>query len=252
MPQYDVVIPLAFPDYTIEMPDPVPAIPIPKGPQKIPLPDTGIPGIPRTVPITVPDQINLPDLPLIDIPGVPGSIPVPDDTRHIPMLGHAGVIFFNGATGVTKYYDYGRYPNPPQPTSRGIVRNQRISDVILSGGRPTRASLTKVLKEVSDVAGHHTRIAAVYVTLPAGAFNTMLQYCIRRLQQNSNVNRKAYDILWNSCCHFMRDVAVAGGVNMPGVTPPNPSLYIERVRWSFPNLDYYPSPPVALCPAAGF
>ncbi len=73
----DLLIPIVFPDYIITV---------------------------ETRPITV----KIPDyLPYIDI--LPNEVRVPHTKNKLSDLGHAGVLFINGKTGVTKYYEYGRY-----------------------------------------------------------------------------------------------------------------------------------------------
>src|SRR5262245_22772939 len=209
----DVAIPIAFPDYLISVPKlPVPdvpgvdipgvpsevrnpRIPIPKGPQQIPIPDLpgiDIPGIPRSITITIPDKISLPDLPLIDIPYAPPVIPIPDDTSMVPLLGHAGILFFDGRNGLTKYYEYGRYA---KPNFIGKVQpRSHLPDVILSNGKPTRPSLTAVLDAVSQKAGQSGRILAAYIQLPPGAFQRILAYCQKREADNTNPRRQPYDL----------------------------------------------------------
>lgn len=50
-------------------------------------------------------------------------------------LGHAGVLIIQGATGATKYYEYGRY----DPAAKGLVQRRRVPDVATDAdGRPTR------------------------------------------------------------------------------------------------------------------
>ncbi|MBF4269714.1 hypothetical protein EAY71_22905, partial [Vibrio anguillarum] len=62
-----------------------------------------------------------------------------------PYLGHAGVILINGETGVTRYYEYGRYPNRASDIP-GNVRKVSIPNVKLINGLITESSLKKTLK----------------------------------------------------------------------------------------------------------
>ena len=65
-------------------------------------------------------------------------------------LGHAGVLLINNKTGLTKYYEYGRYDKE----GKGEVRNIKISNVkIDKNGKPTTESLNKVMGELSKKAG---------------------------------------------------------------------------------------------------
>ena len=75
MPTTDAVIPLVFPDYLIAVNTPA-------------------------------KTIRVPDL----IPGLdllPDRLTVPSTKNKVPELGHAGVLFLSGESGVTKYYEYG-------------------------------------------------------------------------------------------------------------------------------------------------
>jgi len=66
----------------------------------------------------------------------------------VSNLGHAGLLNINPDTGLTRYYEFGRYGND------GMVRNIRLdNDVVMSGGAPTSASLAKVLAEISSKSG---------------------------------------------------------------------------------------------------
>ncbi|MEZ5353893.1 MAG: hypothetical protein R2762_14745 [Bryobacteraceae bacterium] len=199
----DVVIPVVFPDYLIHVDTP-------------------------------PVRFEVPDLPLIDIPGIPDRISVPGSAHRVPYLGHAGVAYFDGATGTTKYYEYGRY----DPAALGIVRKVSMPNVTLINGKPTEGTLMELLRTVSRKSGQNGAILGCYIELPTGSYAKMLKYSQRRLLDNSNASRAPYSLMTNSCCHFMRDVAVAGGATMPWVAPPNPSGYIRVVRAMHPELDY--------------
>jgi hypothetical protein len=199
----DVVLPIVFPDYEITVETPG-------------------------------TQIPIPDLPFIDIPGIPSVVRIAPTTQRLPYLGHAGAAFFNGSDGTTKYYEYGRY----DAASLGIVRRVTVPDLSLNEGRPTEASLFALLRAISRSSGHGGAIMGSYIELGTGAFALMVAYAQRRLSENSNRARTPYDLFTNSCCHFMKDVAEAGGADMPRVLPPNPAGYIRVVRVSHPEMDY--------------
>ncbi|MFN7925617.1 MAG: hypothetical protein U0Q16_36290 [Bryobacteraceae bacterium] len=199
----DVAIPLVFPDYLIAVVD-------------------------HDV------KVNLPSLPSIPgMPPLPKSVTIP---HKVPYLGHAGVLFINGKTGVTKYYEYGRY----DPGQVGIVRKQTVPDVKISGGKPTKASLTATLQRVSSLSGQRGRIEGVYLELPDGAFDKMLKYADGRLAKNSDPKRDPYQLFTNSCVHFAVETARAGGADLPVVIPPNPSGYIKVAQEFNPDLSYSP------------
>jgi hypothetical protein len=66
----------------------------------------------------------------------------------------------------------------------------------------------------------------------------MLDYAERRKAQNSNPARKPYDLLTNSCIHFVKEVTEKAGVTTPWMADPRPNSYIGEFRSDFPDLDY--------------
>ncbi|CCY51719.1 MULTISPECIES: hypothetical protein [Bacteroides] len=63
----------------------------------------------------------------------------------IPFTGHAGVLLINDKTGLTKYYEYGRYDKE----SKGLVRTASVPNVVIGkDGKPTTESLNKVMKQL--------------------------------------------------------------------------------------------------------
>ena len=122
----DVAIPIVFPDYTIAVKS-------------------------KAVVIRIPDL-----LPKIDI--LPRQIKIPKQSHHLPYLGHAGVLFIEGESGLTRYYEYGRY----DPAELGETRKRSVPDVKMGkNGRPTRKTLAATLADVSRKAGQHGRIEGV-------------------------------------------------------------------------------------------
>ncbi|MDY6919613.1 MAG: hypothetical protein SV765_05300 [Pseudomonadota bacterium] len=196
----DLVIPVVFPDYLI-------AVNTPK------------------------KSFEIPDL----IPGVdllPDRVVIPETRNKVPELGHAGVLFIDGAKGTTKYYEYGRY------APGGIVRKLTIRNVQISaGGHPTKASLSYTLSQISAKAGQNGRISGAYIEVP-GKYQAMLAYATKRQRENSNPARKPYDLFSNSCNHFMKGVMEAAAVNLPGMIDPRPNSYIEEIRDLHRDLDY--------------
>lgn len=156
----------------------------------------------------------------------------------VPELGHAGVLFINGMTGATKYYEYGRYDR----AALGLVMRRPVPDVKMQSNLPTLASLKATLRRISIVAGQKGRIEGAFIELPDGSYPKMVAYVEKRVKDNTNAQRPAYHLLTNSCLHFMKETAEAGGADMPWVIDPRPAGYIERVRASFPPLDYTPRP----------
>ncbi len=213
----DIVIPIVFPDYKIAVNTPS-------------------------------YRVNIPDLlPGIDI--LPDRFVVPKTENKFGDLGHAGVLFINGSSGLTKYYEYGRYLS-----ANGETRRVPIKDVIIGGdGHPTKPTLSYALSQISSKSGQGGYISGAYIEVP-GKFQNMLNYAIKREKDNHNPNRPKYDLLSNSCNHFMKSVLDAADVETPYMIDPRPNSYIEEIRDDFRDLDYRKSshslvienPPISL------
>jgi hypothetical protein len=206
----DFVVPVVFPDYLIVIND-------------------------------KPVQIDLRDL----LPGrdlFPHFVRIP--VTRLPELGHAGVLFINGRTGTTKYYEYGRYDR----AARGLVMRRPIPDVKILAGQPTLASLRVTLTSISHQAGQNGRISGAFISLPDGKYAKMLAYAQKRLKANTDPNRPEYHLLSNSCIHFMKEVVEAADVQAPTVIDPRPDGYVERLRAAFPPLDFKPKTQALVVP----
>lgn len=200
----DVVVPIVFPDYLIAVNTPE---------YKVEVPDI---------------------LPWFDI--LPDSVKVAKTRNKVPELGHAGVMFLNGASGTTKYFEYGRY----DPPALGLVRKISIPDVVMGeDGRPTIDSLKKTLHVISRKSGQGGRISGVYIEVE-GKFESMLKYANNRKEQNKNPNRVPYSLFSNSCIHFAKGVTEAAGIDTPWMLDPRPNSYIGEFRSDFPDLEYIP------------
>jgi hypothetical protein len=200
----DVAIPIAFPNFLIKVETPAMTVPVPEC-----------------------------------IPRMGNQIDIPATNNRVPHLGHAGILFFNGQTGLTKYFEYGRYDK----AELGEVRIRKIPDVKMSNGRPTGRSLVDVLASISSQAGQHGPIVAAYIELKPTAFHLMFAYAwTRYVECKTNPNRAPYTLFWNSCNTFVQSVAIAGGAAMPRATDPRPIGYLEKVRAQYHKLDFtYPS-----------
>ena len=155
---------------------------------------------------------------------------------RLPDLGHAGVLIVEGRTGVSKYFEYGRY----DAANKGLVRKQSIPDVKLSrSGEVELASLRATLKSVASKAGQGGKISGAYIRVP-GKFATMLSYAEKRLTDNANPGRTEYSLTGNSCLHFMKGTLESAGVAMPSLVDPRPVSYIDEIRDDYPDLDYNP------------
>lgn len=201
----DLVIPIVFPDYKITLETPA-------------------------------TRVKVPDyLPYVDI--LPNEIRVPHTKNKISDLGHAGILFINGKSGITKYYEYGRY----DPNKLGWVKKMlNLPDVTIDSSGVVKQSLSRVLKIISDKAGKRGRISAAYIEVDS-KYQAMLDYAQHRISLNSNPNRERYDIASYSCVHFMKGVMEAAGVDTPWMLDPRPTSYIEEIQDDFPALEYIPS-----------
>jgi hypothetical protein len=210
MPHNDVAVPVVFPDYLIEVDTP---------PVSVPVPDT---------------------LPWFDI--LPNRVDIPKTKNKVPYLGHAGILFIDGRAGVTEYYEFGRYGGPLGKVMKRQLPNVRMA----SNGRPTRASLEHVLAEVSAVAGQHGRITGAYIELPSGAFIKMHAFAVTAMKKNTDPKRVPYGLLTNSCLHFMKETAEAGGARLPAVVFDTPKGYMFQIQLEEPDLDFQ-SPGTLAC-----
>lgn len=202
----DLLIPIVFPDYLITVETP-------------------------NITVQIPDY-----LPYIDI--LPSEVRVPHTKNKLSDLGHAGVLFINGKSGVTKYYEYGRY----DPRKIGWVKKiLNLPDVkIDSKGALVENSLKNVLQVISRKAGKNGRISAAFIEVE-NKYEAMLKYATIRMALNNDPNRERYDIATYSCVHFIKGVMEAAGLDTPWMLDPRPNSYIKEIQDDFPILEYRPS-----------
>lgn len=185
-----------------------------------------------------------------------------DEINSDVPSGHAGILFADGATGMTLYYEYGRYD---PPANKGLVRNQTIANA--GKGGLSVAALKPAFRRLSQVSGHNGRLRAAWIEVEAGGFGRMKEYATRRMQANRDAAREAYSITTNNCCTFAYDVADAGGaqVGLPlgfwGVVSsmtiapkiaelfgsvaitaasPIPNAFIDHLLKAYPGVEYQP------------
>lgn len=200
----DVIIPIVFPDYLIGVNTPEIKVDVPDW-----LDDTGL---------------------------FPDTVTVPSTQNKVPELGHAGILFINGASGLTKYYEYGRYDR----ANKGLTRRVAIPDARIVNGTIHEVTLKKVLKSIAFKSGQRGRISGVHIEVE-NQFDNMLNAAQARVKENRDANRDEYSLLGNSCVHFMKEIIEAAGVDTPYMIDPRPNSYIEELRSDFPKLDYYPA-----------
>ena len=157
----------------------------------------------------------------------------------IGNLGHAGVLLINNKTGLTKYYEYGRYDKE----GKGEVRNIKISNVkIDKNGKPTTESLNKVMGELSKKAGQNGRIDGAYIE--SDKFENMDKYATIKENENSNPSRKTYSLTGNNCGTFAADVVNQDeNVNKkaPIIVDPRPNSIVEEYQDKFKTITYNPN-----------
>ena len=120
---------------------------------------------------------------------------------QLENLGHSGILLINNQTGLTKYYEYGRYDKQ----NRGIVRNIKVPNVVLGeDGKPTKESLDIVFNVISHTAGHDGRIEGAYVE--SNEFEVMNDYAQSLMAENENRGREKYNIMSNNCSTFAEEV----------------------------------------------
>jgi len=174
----------------------------------------------------------------VDLPKFINKLGIADieTPKKLNDLGHAGCLFIRGADGLSKYYEYGRY----DPENKGLTRKQRIPDVTLTkAGRLQWPSLQAVLHTISFKAGQGGVITAAWIAAP-GKFAAMLDYAEKRVKENMDKGREPYDLLFNSCNHFMKGVMEAAGLRTPLMVDKRPVSYIKEIRDLYPDLDYTP------------
>ena len=141
-------------------------------------------------------------------------------------LGHAGVLLIDNKTGLTKYYEYGRYDSE----GKGIVRSVSVSNVkIGKDGKPTDKSLQKVLAQISKKSGQKGRIEGAYIE--SDNFDAMNDYAKEKMGENSDPNRDPYSLTSNNCGTFGCDVVNQDpnvAKNSPSIVDPRPNSIIKE------------------------
>ncbi|VWC04506.1 YD repeat-containing protein [Burkholderia lata] len=129
--------------------------------------------------------------------------------------GHAGILLYS-STGVTQYYEYGRYnPNSPGiigaklPADSGNVRRVSVPNLSLDeDGQPTQKSLDVLREALSKKAGKGTK-----TELKCDVTVDEKKAAEHAIGVANNVDRKAYSWTpWNAnhCRTFSRDAFNAG------------------------------------------
>ena len=156
----------------------------------------------------------------------------------IGNLGHAGVLLIDNKTGVTKYYEYGRYDKE----GKGIVRTFAVPDVKMGQDKkPTLESLNKTLSIISEQAGHAGRIEGAYIE--SDKFKEMKNYAESKIAENANSKRKEYSLRNNNCGTFAADVLKQDPSvkdKAPVIIDSRPNSIVKEYQNSFKSLNYDP------------
>jgi len=115
-------------------------------------------------------------------------------------LGHWAVIAVNPDTGLTKYYEYGRYGS-----DFGKVQNQWVPDLTMKDSKPTEKSLKDLYKYISENYGQNKPVDATYYK--DADFQKTVDFAVDRMNDK---NRKPYSILNNNCKTFATEAIEAG------------------------------------------
>ena len=141
-------------------------------------------------------------------------------------LGHAGVLLIDNKTGVTKYYEYGRYDKE----EKGWTRNVVVSNVVIGeDGKPTNESLNKVLGQISKKSGQSGDINGAYVI--SDEFDAMNDFAKDKLDENSDSEREPYSLSGNNCGTFAADcVNQDETVDAPWIVYPTPTNIVDEYQ----------------------
>jgi len=151
-----------------------------------------------------------------------------------PYLGHAGVLIVNGKTGATRYGEYGRYQGSGPP---GLVRISPVPDVVIKSNAITESSLKRTLRFISLRFGQSSNTSGV--VLRGNTFDAAVAWLEKKRAENSDMNRKSYDLGNHNCITFVADLVDELGLGAPFRTRVVvPNLYIEQFQLTQPDLDY--------------
>jgi len=141
-------------------------------------------------------------------------------------LGHAGVLLIDNKTGLTKYYEYGRYDSE----GKGLVRTVTVSNVVIGAdGKPTVESLNKVLEQISKKSGQGGRIDGAYIK--SDQFSAMDAYAKKKMAENANPKRTEYGLTDNNCGTFAADVVNQDKtVDAPSLSNPTPTNIVDEYQ----------------------
>ena len=129
----------------------------------------------------------------------------------IKGLGHAGIAFLDGRNNKAEYYEYGRYDSE----GYGEVQdNKNVSNVAIDFdemGNLSSSSFSSLMQALTKTNGSYG-FEAVYIKLPNGSFDKMLEFSKKRLTDVESKKVPAYEASSNHCFTFAMEVANAAGI----------------------------------------
>lgn len=127
-------------------------------------------------------------------------------------LGHAGILLVKGGTGLTRYFEYGRYSQDSSGNPVGRTRTYGVPNVTLNDdGWPTVSSLHNVVKVITRKSGKNASFHGNF-DHKCGGFDPAVAYA-------ESFNDPDYNIVSNSCMTFAHQVSAAGGFSWFGPIP---------------------------------
>jgi len=139
---------------------------------------------------------------------------------YTTLAGHAGALLI-AANGLTKYYEFGRYP----PGDSGRVRNVRVSNAVIDqNGKATPDSLKEILAELAAYTEKHTLQS---MCIRAAYF---LNVDFQKMELAATAAQDAYSIATNNCGHYAERVILAGNpkTDKPLVLNPFPNNFVDE------------------------
>lgn len=149
--------------------------------------------------------------------------------------GHAGILIIHGKTGISKYYEYGRY----DPEGKGIVRKVKIPDAKVKNGRIEESSLVKIMQALSKKAGKNGRIEAVMFI--GNYYDKAYKWLNDPKGKYRKPDREEYDPLNSNCMSFPLDLLNDLGIktHWTGLAT-IPRQEIEELQEDYKDLRYTP------------
>lgn len=138
--------------------------------------------------------------------------PIATSAGHLPGLGHAGVVLVDGASGETKYFEYGRYGKDESGNPIGVVRSVGVSNLSMSGGAITQSSFEKMIENLSNSSGKGTVASGSVLVLSDNGFSNAMAFAMAADADPKGVlGDYALFLDENTCYTFAKAVAAAGG-----------------------------------------